>query len=216
MDASAYMDAPSWQALLDENGWNQVHLRDGRYDCVIHLQTAADGAEHFYNSKTNATRLETPEQARFLDRRCKEVWVGHPYLCTLAFPSLDFVDFYILANMMFNVILRHFLHECTDMVDNSTDFYTKVGRVVEAVSKFIGAYEPGITKRKFLVRSVASARAAAAAQTDVAAFPVQHHDSIVMHDFINTTDGSQARLRARGQGGQFAYTLTFRVKVRRR
>ena len=82
MDASAYMDAPSWQALLDENGWNQVHLRDGRYDCVIHLQTAADGAEPFYNSKTNATRLETPEQACFLDRRCKEVWVGHPYLCT--------------------------------------------------------------------------------------------------------------------------------------
>lgn len=32
-------------------------------DCVIHLQTAADGAEQFYTSATNATRLETPEQA---------------------------------------------------------------------------------------------------------------------------------------------------------
>jgi hypothetical protein len=173
MDASAYMDAESWQKLLDENGWNQVLLRDGRYDCVIHLQTAADGAEQFYNSKTNVTRLESPEEARFLDRRCKEVWIGHPYLY---------------------------------MVDNSTDFYEKVGRVVEAVSKFIGAYEPGIIKRKFLVRR-------STAPAGDAAFPVRHTDSVVKHDFVITDDGSQARLRSRGQGGQFTYTLTFRVKV---
>lgn len=36
-------------------------------------------------------------------------------------------------------------------------------------------------------------------------------DSLVQHDFILTSDGSEARLRRRGQDGDFAYTLTFRV-----
>jgi len=35
--------------LLDEMGYNAVQLRDNRYDAVIHLVTAADGAEDYYN-----------------------------------------------------------------------------------------------------------------------------------------------------------------------
>lgn len=49
MDGSAYMKPEAWQTLMDEKGWNEVILRDRRYDAVIHLVTAANGAAEFYN-----------------------------------------------------------------------------------------------------------------------------------------------------------------------
>ena len=50
-----------------------------RYDLVIHLVTAADGAIEFYTTENNATRTETPEQALENDRRVKEAWKSiHP------------------------------------------------------------------------------------------------------------------------------------------
>lgn len=58
MDPKAYMDEPTWQAVLDLNDYNIVYLRDKRYDVVIHLVTAADGAEQFYTLENNAARYE--------------------------------------------------------------------------------------------------------------------------------------------------------------
>ncbi len=80
MDVSAYLPSDAWQALLDEQGWTVVGLRDGRYDAVIHLVTAADGAEAFYTTANNAARTETPAQARRLDAAVRNAWVGHPHL----------------------------------------------------------------------------------------------------------------------------------------
>lgn len=45
MDGSAYCDENVWQAILDETGWSTIHLRDRRYEAVIHMVTAADGAQ---------------------------------------------------------------------------------------------------------------------------------------------------------------------------
>jgi hypothetical protein len=45
--------------LLDELGVTTSQLRDQRYDAVVHLVTAADGAENFYDSATNEARYET-------------------------------------------------------------------------------------------------------------------------------------------------------------
>lgn len=95
--------------------YETVTLRDSRYDCVIHLQTAADGAAQFYTTHNNSARSETPEQvssavkththhriyffqACVLDRRVKECWLGHSYLY---------------------------------VVDNSTGFNQKISRVIE-------------------------------------------------------------------------------------
>ncbi len=39
-------------------------LRDLRYEGVIHLVTAADGAEDFYETETNEARYEGLEQAK--------------------------------------------------------------------------------------------------------------------------------------------------------
>lgn len=43
---------------MDELNMTTVMLRDNRYDAVLHLVTAADGAEEFYG-KIEA-RYETP------------------------------------------------------------------------------------------------------------------------------------------------------------
>jgi CYTH domain-containing protein len=80
MDSAAYMSPGAWQALLDERGWSVVGLRDRRYDAVVHLATAAVGAEAFYTLANNAARSESLEEARVLDARLREAWVGHPHL----------------------------------------------------------------------------------------------------------------------------------------
>jgi hypothetical protein len=44
-------------------GFNNVTLRDNRYDAILHMVTAADGAEKFYDSETNVARYEDLEEA---------------------------------------------------------------------------------------------------------------------------------------------------------
>jgi hypothetical protein len=63
VDPKAYMDDETFQTVMDETGHNLVYLRDKRYDAVLHLITAADGAESFYTSENNAARYENVEQA---------------------------------------------------------------------------------------------------------------------------------------------------------
>ena len=79
MDAAAFVSEELWQAILDQNRFTTVFLRD-HYNAVIHITTAADGAEEFYTLDNNPARTETPEQARKIDARIKEVWMGCPYL----------------------------------------------------------------------------------------------------------------------------------------
>jgi hypothetical protein len=55
-DCAAYMSKESYQAVLDEEAWTCSGLRDKRYDSVIFLNTAADGAEEFYTLANNAAR----------------------------------------------------------------------------------------------------------------------------------------------------------------
>jgi len=65
-DIAAYMEPALWQELLEREGLSQDYI-DSRYDLVLHLVTAADGAEKHYTLGNNAARSETPEQARILD-----------------------------------------------------------------------------------------------------------------------------------------------------
>ncbi len=61
------MSPLNWQALLDEMTLNTVILRDRRYDAVIHMVTAAEGAIEFYNLD-NPSRYESDlESARQVD-----------------------------------------------------------------------------------------------------------------------------------------------------
>eukprot|EP01116_Phalansterium_solitarium_P011777 TRINITY_DN27559_c0_g1_i1.p1 TRINITY_DN27559_c0_g1~~TRINITY_DN27559_c0_g1_i1.p1 ORF type:complete len:545 (-),score=176.15 TRINITY_DN27559_c0_g1_i1:249-1712(-) len=78
MDTQAYLPASSFEVLLDEYGWSVPNLRDKRYDAVIHMVTAAIGAEQYYTTENNAARSETPEESRVLDFKILNAWVGHP------------------------------------------------------------------------------------------------------------------------------------------
>ena len=81
MDSKAYVDGASWGKVMEGlGGFNETRLRDRRYDAVVHLVTAADGAEEFYTTENNAARTETAEQARGLDKKVMSCWVGHPNL----------------------------------------------------------------------------------------------------------------------------------------
>lgn len=79
-DGKAYMEEALWRQMLHENGWDTIELRDGRYELVVHLVTAADGAREFYTLDNNQTRTESAEEAVKVDRRTQEAWVGHPHL----------------------------------------------------------------------------------------------------------------------------------------
>ena len=59
MDGRGFTEEKLWQALLDETGWSTIQLRDRRYEAVIHMVTAANGAAEFYTDINNVARYET-------------------------------------------------------------------------------------------------------------------------------------------------------------
>lgn len=79
MDGGAYMQKDDFVQLLTDENTNIIAARDWRYDAVIHLLTAADGAAEYYSLDNNPARSETPEQAIERDRSSQRTWVGHPY-----------------------------------------------------------------------------------------------------------------------------------------
>eukprot|EP00956_Cyclotella_meneghiniana_P021121 scaffold38017_cov72-Cyclotella_meneghiniana.AAC.17 len=81
MDGAAYMSPEEWDTLIKKRDVDSVsELREGRYNAVYHMVTAAEGAEQYYTLENNAVRTETPELARTLDHQTRKAWVGHPNL----------------------------------------------------------------------------------------------------------------------------------------
>ncbi|XP_005110172.1 TRPL translocation defect protein 14 [Aplysia californica] len=172
MDGSAYLMKEDWEIMKGRNNWNDVDLRDNRYNQVIHMVSAASGAEDFYTVAGHKSRTEDLEGARGLDSITADSWVGHPYY---------------------------------DVIDNSTDFDTKISRMIAAVCTRVGIetgdrLAPNSIKRKFLVTCVASDES----------FP-HYQEFHVVHDYLVTPSRKmQARLRKRGQKGNWTYTHTIR------
>jgi len=79
MDCSAYLPKQDWDKILEKNNLNEVDIRDNRYSQVIHLVTAARGAEEHYTRSNNKARSEDLSMAVQNDRLVGEAWVGHPY-----------------------------------------------------------------------------------------------------------------------------------------
>ncbi|KAI1285686.1 hypothetical protein HDE_11596 [Halotydeus destructor] len=173
MDAAAYMSKKSFDDVMKKNNWNSVELRDIRYNQVVHLITAAQGAEEFYNCEDNPHRTEGVELARELDIKTCASWVGHPYV---------------------------------DIIDNSTDFNGKLTRVIDCICKRIGIdtgdrLSANSQKYKFLVNS---------SKLSDELFP-PFQDFIVTHNYLVTSNTMmQARIRKRGQNGNWSYQHTMR------
>ena len=127
MDNCAYVDRDTvFKNMLDARGLSFADIYS-RYDAVLHLVTAADGAERFYQWNdpesddigNNAARSESPREAREMDKKTLNAWVGHPHL---------------------------------RVFDNSTDFEGKINRVIAEVFALLGEPVPTEVERKFLIK----------------------------------------------------------------
>lgn len=126
LDQAAYCGLDKVKQMLANKGLNINDVYQ-MYDAVLHLVTAADGAEAFYQwndpSKmtkcNNTVRSESPEVARELDIKTRNAWIGHPH---------------------FRVF------------DNTTDFNEKVNRVINEVFLLLGEPTPVEIERKFLIK----------------------------------------------------------------
>ena len=126
MDGKAYLNEEQWADVLagspeHEEQWDNVILRDQRYNAVFHLVTAANGAQTFYGTDSNQTRYESVEEACTQDLATQSAWLGH--------------------------------HAMT-VLDNSTDFETKLRRLVAGVSLVVGIPTTERRSRKFLLRAI--------------------------------------------------------------
>ena len=83
MDGSAYVDERIWNEILATDGLEETDIRDNRYHSVIHMVTAADGAEDYYTLANNASRHENLDEAIAQDRKTQEAWTGHSRLVVI-------------------------------------------------------------------------------------------------------------------------------------
>lgn len=83
VDICAYLMPKDWLATLSALGGLTTSDLISRYHQVIHLVTAADGAESFYQLSNNTARTESPKDARVIDRRIQAAWSQHPHLVVL-------------------------------------------------------------------------------------------------------------------------------------
>jgi len=103
MDIKAFISDDDFEVMLKKKKLTEVKLRD-RYNGVIHLVTAAEGALPFYTGANNHARIETPEEALTIDQKIRECWLGHPH-----FKIIDnSTDFEGKINRAFSAI-SHFL-----------------------------------------------------------------------------------------------------------
>ncbi|TRY71688.1 hypothetical protein TCAL_03417 [Tigriopus californicus] len=176
MDASAFISREQWERILARLGLDEVEMRDNRYNQVIHMVTAAKGAEQFYTVEHHAARSEGLDEARERDTRAAEAWVGHPYV---------------------------------DIVDNSSDFETKINNLITRVAWSMGLdvgdrLRSGAKKVKFVVNGPLPGDHA---------FP-SFRDFTVHHHYLQTNSRMmQSRLRKRGRKGKWSYTHTIRKQV---
>lgn len=127
LDACAYVDKiPTFENMLKKRNLTFSNIY-AKYDAVIHLVTAANGAEQYYQwndpSKedcgNNAARSESPKEAIIKDKKTLNAWIGHPHL---------------------------------RVFDNSTDFNGKINRVVNEIFALLGEPIPTEIERKFLIK----------------------------------------------------------------
>ena len=122
MDISAYMKPEEWESITRDAGVDPASLRE-RYDAVLHLVSAADGAEQYYTTATNSTRYEKADEeglrlARELDKKVIKAWSGHPHL---------------------------------RVINNHDDFERKMQRVMREISNVLGLPQRVMEERKYIV-----------------------------------------------------------------
>lgn len=116
MDGRAYVEKQLWEQILNDHDLNQHRIRDQRYDLVIHITTAANGAEDHYNDKTNSARHESIGFARHIDRNLEEAWIDHPHFVQI---NNQFPSFEEKISAVINTVYKYL------GIDVALDFYNK-------------------------------------------------------------------------------------------
>ena len=62
-----------WKGIMFSVGVDSAQLRDERYDQIVHMVSAANGAEQFYQLSNNPTRSEGFKLAREQDAKAAQV-----------------------------------------------------------------------------------------------------------------------------------------------
>ena len=122
LDISAYIAPEMWQDITRKCCTSTNQLRK-RYDAVLHLVSAADGAEQYYTVATNANRYEQANEeglrlARDLDKKVNRAWTGHPHL---------------------------------RVINNHDDFDAKLRRVLKEISNVLGIPQTVEEERIYIV-----------------------------------------------------------------
>ena len=122
LDISAYISPEMWEEITHKAGTDTSKLRN-RYDAVLHMVSAADGAEQYYTTATNAARYEQMNEeglriARELDKKVIKAWTGHPHL---------------------------------RVINNNDDFNAKLNRVLKEIAQVVGLPQPIKEERKYIV-----------------------------------------------------------------
>lgn len=76
LDCATYMGFDLYRRMISELGHSHFELM-GRYDYVVHLVTAARGAEESYAYASATARLVSPDEARIIDGNAATAWHGH-------------------------------------------------------------------------------------------------------------------------------------------
>ena len=127
IDGNAFIDNDSFNKLLQYNNLSKIDLLD-HYDLVIHLVSAAKGAEKFYTLDNNGARTETIEEARIRDDLTLYSWREHTNLHVVD-NSTDFLE---KVNKVINIIskaigsnlvIRKQRKYLVDISNLSNDFY---------------------------------------------------------------------------------------------
>jgi len=126
MDISAYISPEMWKELTDSCGTSTEELKGDRYDAVLHLVSAADGAEQYYTVANNAQRYEQADEAglaiaRSLDKKIIGAWTGHPRL---------------------------------RVINNGEDFERKMNRVLKEISAVLELPQAIEEERKYIVEVI--------------------------------------------------------------
>ena len=91
------------------------------------------------------------------------------------------------------------------VIDNSTDFETKINRLIVEIKTFLGEPIPYETERKFLIKMPDLSK--------LKQMPNSSEVNIIQTYLESDNPNEEVRVRQRGKDGSFIYTLTKKIKV---
>ena len=178
IDNKAYMSKKEFEYLLKSKKQSEVKLRDS-YDAVFNLVTTAKGARDCFTVENNDARKKTLD----IDKE-------------KAMDEAAELDDRLIASWTGHPHFR--------IIDNSTDFETKLKRLLREISGFLGEPNPYEIERKFLIEMP----------------DLEYLESLpncskvqIVQTYLKSNDNTEVRVRQRGGADGFSYYMTKKIPI---